>query len=101
MISIRKIQAKLPLELLFWIAALVGIMFIDPNSAHHFTLCPLSMAGIEWCPGCGLGRSMKLFALGEFRQSFQMHPMGAFAWAVIPYRIFEIIRQLKTRLNYG
>ncbi|WP_262710668.1 DUF2752 domain-containing protein [Echinicola rosea] len=76
-------------------------MFIDPHSAHHFTLCPLSLAGIDWCPGCGLGRSMKLFAIGEFKASFQMHPLGAFAWVIIPYRIFDIIKQLKTRLNYG
>ncbi|AWW28912.1 hypothetical protein DN752_01500 [Echinicola strongylocentroti] len=99
--EIRNILMKLPLELVFWPAALMAIMFIDPSHEHHFTLCPLGLAGIEWCPGCGLGRSMKLLAMGDISASFQMHPLGGFAWAVILYRMFEIIKQLKTKRNYG
>ncbi|MFD2036657.1 DUF2752 domain-containing protein [Belliella marina] len=92
---------KLPLELIFWIAALIGILRIDPYDAHHFSLCPLDNLGISWCPGCGLGRAMSLLTRGDFQASWSMHPLAMFAFAVIIYRIFELIRNKKTTKHYG
>lgn len=92
---------RFPFELLFWCLAIVGILMIDPNSQTHFSICPLDMLGIDWCPGCGLGRSMKLFSMGEFSASFDMHPMGGIAWLIIAFRISELVKLLKTTSYYG
>ncbi|SNS14606.1 Protein of unknown function [Belliella buryatensis] len=92
---------KLPLELIFWIGALIGILRIDPYSPHHFSLCPLDNLGFTWCPGCGLGRAMSLLTRGDFQESWSMHPLAMFAFAVIIFRIFELIRNLKTTKHYG
>ena len=90
-----------PLELVFWIGALIGILFIDPYGAQHFTLCPLENLGFHWCPGCGLGRSMSLLARGEIQASWSMHPLAMLAFGVILHRIWTLIKNLKTTHNYG
>ena len=98
---ISTIIGKLPIELIFWISALVGILFIDPYGPQHFTLCPLDNLGIDWCPGCGLGRAMSFIVKGDFQASWSMHPLAMFAFAVIVYRIIQIIRNIKTIKHYG
>jgi len=93
--------ATLPLELIFWMASIVTILLIDPSKTEHFSICPLSQLGIEWCPGCGLGRAMNLLATGEFKASWSMHPLAILAYGVIFSRIGQLIRNLKTTHNYG
>lgn len=92
---------KIPFELYFWCLALMGVACIEVGSESHFSLCPLHNLGIHWCPGCGLGRSMKLFMTGEFRASWEMHPLGGFGLLVIGHRIIELIKHKKTIKNYG
>lgn len=88
-------------ELFIWCLALVGIAFIPLDAADHFTLCPLDNLGFHWCPGCGLGRSMKHFMVGEWKASWELHPLGGFGLLVIIMRIVEIIKNIKTIKNYG
>jgi hypothetical protein len=45
-------------ELTFWIVALICLALINPAGESHFSLCPLKMMGVKWCPGCGLGHSI-------------------------------------------
>lgn len=92
---------KIPFELYFWCLALIAIAFIKVGTEAHFSLCPLDNLGIHWCPGCGLGRSMKLFMTGEFKASWGMHPLGGFGLIVIGFRIIELIKHIKTIRNYG
>lgn len=99
--TITGIAKRVPLELIFWIGALIGIFLIDPYGPHHFTLCPLENLGFHWCPGCGLGRAMSLLSKGDLKASWSMHPLAMFAFAVIVYRIIELIRNFKTTKNYG
>jgi hypothetical protein len=99
--KIGNIFQRIPLELIFWIGALIGILFIDPYGAQHFTLCPLDNLGFHWCPGCGLGRAMSLLTKGDIKASWSMHPLAMFAFAAIGYRIIELIRNLKTTNHYG
>jgi hypothetical protein len=87
-------------ELIFWITALVYLFFIDPHQ-QHFTLCPLSNLGFDYCPGCGLGRSCTLALHGSFIQSLQMHPLGIFALLVISHRIFTLINDFKQHKNFN
>lgn len=99
--KISAIFQVIPFELIFWISALIGILFIDPYASGHFTLCPLDNLGFHWCPGCGLGRSMSLLTKGDFKASWSMHPLAMFAFGVIVYRIVELIRNIKTIKHYG
>ena len=80
--------------------ALASLWWMDPYG-HHFSLCILENIGVDWCPGCGLGRAMALLLKGEFSASWDKHPLAAFAFVVIVSRIFKIIHHLKTTHNYG
>lgn len=91
----------LPLELIFWIGSLVAVVLLDSQGGSHLSLCPLSQLGFEWCPGCGLGRSMSLLVRGDFQASWDMHPLASLAYVVIIYRIWQLLRNLKTTHNYG
>ncbi len=93
---------RLPYELFFWVVALLGVWAIDLGSdASHFSLCPIDQLGLKWCPGCGLGRSMKLFLTGAIDASLAMHPLGGFALLVVVLRITELIRNLIKWKHYG
>ena len=79
-----------PLELFFWITALVLLARTNAHE-HHFTFCPLANVGFEnWCPGCGLGRSISHILHGEFTNSFSEHWFGLPALVIILYRIFTL-----------
>ena len=93
-----------PLELVFWILALVLLATSNPH-VHHFSLCPLANLGLDWCPGCGLGRSISALLHGEVRESLTFHWFGTPALLVIVYRIFTlstsiIKRNKEINLNY-
>lgn len=91
-------------EAFVWIAVIVFFAFTSPDSSTHFTICPLSQAGFEYCPGCGLGRSIVLLLHGEVVESFRMHPLAAFALAVFSIRIavvFTNYSKYLKQLNYS
>ena len=83
---------KAPIELLFFITALVCLFFIAPNKPH-FSLCPLAAAGFNFCPGCGLGRSIYLLMHFELHQAWSIHPLGFFALIVIIHRIYTLTKK--------
>jgi hypothetical protein len=95
MTYLKKIFQSLQIEAIVWVAGLVALMFIDPAS-HHFTVCPLANLGFDFCPGCGLGRSIAFLYRGEFVDSFQTHPLGFFAVFILSFRIFHSIKQHKS-----
>ncbi|MDV3310092.1 MAG: DUF2752 domain-containing protein [Cyclobacteriaceae bacterium] len=75
-----------------WTAGLVALAINDPYSGEHFALCPLYLAGFDFCPGCGLGRSISYLLHGDIAHSLSMHPLGLFALIVLSYRIVQLIR---------
>lgn len=82
-----------PLELFFWITALVLLAATNAHE-HHFTLCPLANLGFEnWCPGCGLGRSISHILHGELTESFSEHWFGLPALLIILYRIYTLTKK--------
>ena len=83
-----------PLELVFWIIALVLLATANPHE-HHFSLCPLANLGVDWCPGCGLGRSISALFHGEIRESLNFHWFGLPALMVIFYRIVTLTLIIK------
>jgi len=86
---------SIPLELIFWISALILLATaksFDRFHAPHFTLCPLSNLGIRWCPGCGLGRSIIQLFHGDLKASLQSHWLGIPAVLIIGHRILMLVR---------
>ncbi len=80
------------LEGSIWIAAIIYLAFFVNPYETHFTICPLSNAGFEHCPGCGLGNSISLLFHGYFKESFNTHVLGIPALLIILHRIYSIIR---------
>jgi hypothetical protein len=77
-------------ELIFWLAALLALAVASPTASTHFTLCPLKLAGLTWCPGCGIGHSITYLFHGQISRSFHAHWLGIPALAVIMYRIYQL-----------
>jgi Protein of unknown function (DUF2752) len=89
------------LEALMWIFALVYLILINPYQIQHFSFCLFKLIGIDFCPGCGIGRSISLIYHGDFLASLRMHPLGLFALLVIIYRIITLLRKNKFKIIRG
>lgn len=87
------------IELCIWLAALILLAFTDPVSHPHFGLCPLAGIGINWCPGCGLGRSVIFILHGNLATSLQQHWFGVPALLILVNRIVQIIRKFMLPLS--
>lgn len=91
-------KSELPLEMFVWISGLAVLAFIDP-SIHHFTLCPFNNLGLDWCPGCGIGRSLSCLLHFELYSSFKHHWFGIPALFILLFRIWQLFQ--KFSLNYN
>lgn len=92
------------LEAFVWISAFVYFAASPVHSGNHFTICPLSLAGFEHCPGCGLGRSLILLLHGQVAESISMHPLGIFALGFLFVRIFQVFKtyfQFQKQIQVG
>lgn len=88
---------KFPIELIFWLAALL-LLFILPLSDNSISICPLYILGFDFCPGCGLGRSIQLLLHGQLSASFKMHPLGIITVPLLLYRVIQLcILHFKTK----
>lgn len=88
---LNRLYYFLPLEALFWIAALVALALYIPSGTSHMSLCPLSHLGFKYCPGCGLGRSISFLLHGSIKESLAMHPLGIPAFLIISWRIITLL----------
>ena len=80
------------LEAFIWMTAIIYFALSPLPSGEHFTICPLSLAGFEHCPGCGLGRAMIMLLHGHMAESFSMHPLAIFALPVLVARIVFVFK---------
>ncbi len=87
-----KLLHSFPFEALSWLIGLLSLAFSDLSDSH-FTLCPLKNAGLNFCPGCGLGKSVTLLFHGEIPASLHAHPLGIFAVIVLSFRIINLTKQ--------
>jgi hypothetical protein len=90
---------RIPFEALCWLTGLLLLALLDTASNSHFTLCPLKNAGFNFCPGCGLGRSISLLFHGELVASLKTHPLGVFAVIILSFRIINLMKHYFQ--NYG
>ncbi|MFD2872743.1 DUF2752 domain-containing protein [Mucilaginibacter ximonensis] len=77
-------------ELIFWVAALIALAVADPSLESHYTLCPLKLMGITWCPGCGIGHAISWLLHGNIANSWHAHWFGVPALVIIGYRIITL-----------
>jgi hypothetical protein len=103
---IKKVEIFLksfPLEGYIWIAALLFLGIVHNESAH-FTICPFNNLGIEFCPGCGLGKSIHHLISLNLSDSINTHPLGGIAFVILVYRIFSLTKnsmlKIKSKLSY-
>ncbi|QNK65036.1 DUF2752 domain-containing protein [Pedobacter sp. PAMC26386] len=85
--------SRIPLELVFWVIGLLLLAVAEPqghDKVHHFTFCPLANLGLDWCPGCGLGRSITQLFHGNLNESFQQHWLGLPAVVIIGLRVIKL-----------
>jgi len=83
---------------MIWFIALVALAAATPGG-NHVTLCPLANMGIDFCPGCGLGKSITFLFHGEIGKAWQAHPLGIFAVIVLSFRIISLT--LKSYKTHG
>lgn len=79
-------------ELLFWAAALIALALSNPAEPSQYSLCPLKLMGITWCPGCGIGHAIAWLFRGDIKSSFHAHWLGLPALIIIGYRIYTLGR---------
>jgi len=90
--NIWKILASLSPEAIIWISGLIILAAINIDNSSHFTICPFRNLGIDFCPGCGLGKSVHYLLHFKIEQSLNAHPLGIFAFAVLVRRIYELTK---------
>ena len=81
-------------ELLFWIAAL-GLLFFMDIRDNGESLCFFHWLGFNRCPGCGIGHSIHSAMHLQFTSSLQQHPLGIVAVLIIFNRIKQLSFPLK------
>ena len=79
-------------EALIWTAGLLILAFIKVEGSSHFTVCPFNNLGIDFCPGCGLGKSIHYLLNMKIEQSLNAHPLGIIAFAILIKRIFTLVK---------
>jgi hypothetical protein len=85
---------KTNFELIFWVAAIIALAVTNPSLESQYTLCPLKLMGITWCPGCGIGHAISWLLHGDLAQSWQAHWLGVPALIIITYRIYVLGRRM-------
>jgi len=80
-----------PLEVLIWLGGFIFLATLDP-ALEHPILCPLGRLGFDFCPGCGLGRSVSMLLHGDIPGSLQLHPLGIPAAFILLNRILFLLR---------
>ncbi|UEG53025.1 DUF2752 domain-containing protein [Mucilaginibacter daejeonensis] len=94
---------KKNIELIFWTAAILALAAADPSAQPHYTICVFKLAGINWCPGCGLGHSISWLLHGDIAASLKAHWLGIPALAIIFWRTGQLLKRMaifKASQNY-
>lgn len=98
-IFLKSFLRKIEWEGIFWLIGLIYLIFINPYEEQKFTLCPFHNIGINFCPGCGLGKSISFIYHFDFINSFHAHPLGIAALIFISYRIIILLKRTINNFN--
>ncbi len=82
-------------EAFIWLGAILFLALNNP-ACQHYTLCPFHNLGIEYCPGCGLGRSIGFLFRLDIISSVLAHPLGIPALILLIYRAVDVLKKKST-----
>lgn len=86
-------------EALIWLVGLLLVAFSDPLSEEHFTLfLPDLLFGIKSL-GYNLGHSIAFLFRLDIVNSFNAHPMGMPAVAILLHRIYYLAKKSIKNIN--
>ncbi len=80
---LRSSLQRIGLEPIVWLGGLALVCVLGPGSESHIVICPFALLGIDWCPGCGLGRSIAFLARGDIAASLHAHWLGIPALVIL------------------
>ncbi len=94
---------RVPLEAVVWTCGLVALAALDPHAPGAETLCPFHHIGawlgaalgtgpVEFCPGCGLGRSIAALWRGDVALSWSLHPLGIPAVGILVGHVVRLVQ---------
>lgn len=87
----QHINRRVPLEALLWLVGLTLLALMDPKGNHLLSLCPFSWVLESGCLGCGLGHGVAFLARGEWRASWEAHPLAAPAVLLLLWRCGRLL----------
>lgn len=94
--EIEKIYKIIFKEEVFWSVALL-FLFLSDSSNEHISFCLNKFFGIDFCFGCGIGRSISSLLNGEFTKSFNYHFFGLPATAILIHRIYFLTFKMEDK----
>ena len=92
--TVRPVVQRLravPLEAVFWTAALIAAASITPQASGGINLCLIEQVGLP-CPGDGLGTAIAHLARGHWGESWHAHPLAGPVVGVIVVHIVSLCR---------
>lgn len=87
---VRQLRA-VPLEAIFWMAALVAAVSIDPQASGGINLCLIEHLGLP-CLGNGLGTGIAHLVRGQWAASWNAHPLAGPVVGGLVYHIATLCR---------
>lgn len=87
---VQRLRA-VPLEAVFWTAALVAAAGIDPQAPGSINLCLIEHLGLP-CPGDGLGTGIAHLVRGQWTASWEAHPLAGPVVGVLVYHTVTLCR---------
>jgi hypothetical protein len=97
-LKLKKIISGMNIEVIVFSGGLLFLSIINP-SHDHFSICLFNLAGINFCPGCGLGRSISYLLHFNIYESVRTHPLGIPAFLIIIHRIISLLRNNAAMFN--
>ncbi|MGN7719714.1 DUF2752 domain-containing protein [Chitinophaga sp. 22620] len=91
--------SRINIELAAWTLGLILLAFLDPHAGLP-SFCIFKAAGLEGCPGCGLGRAVSHLLHGEWQESWESHRLAAPALLMLLLRIGKLGRDQYLTLRY-
>lgn len=80
------------LEWMVFFSGLLLLALMNPENTSH-SFCLFELAGIDFCPGEGLGHSIAYTFRGEFSQAMNAHVAGPAAVIILGFRIGQILKR--------
>lgn len=78
-------------EAAVWSGGLLLMALADPTREALFEVCLLKLAGVAWCPGCGLGHAVGFLARGQVAEAMASHPLVIPVVGVLVFRTVSLL----------